>query len=221
MKKNDYEIRVVQQDPKQIIKALEGLEESEDNTLCNNCVSFLRVGNNIINVPFKNVFYSDDIKRLTLFMEDSSLPMEEFKKMLDRRKIEYNEVTFLEQQTYYQPEDTSLSFVSTREQLEESLKDSKEKGIDSCDYYPSLFGRIELRYSLEDGTLIPFDRQTIRGAIKTSDKMILLMTAAPDKKVKYREILKMMEEHDITPTIIFGKDEIIRETNVKQYKKEQ
>ena len=221
MTNSNYDIWAIQHQPEEIYNAIEGLEGSQNNTLYTNCKSNLRVGEKKLFVQFDTALMCEDKERLILLMKDGKLTPDQFRSILEQRKIPYNEVHFMNSIPYPQEELKEIWFARERYVLEDALKDSISKGVDTCSYYPHLSGRLELRYPLDEEVFTILDRQAIRGAMVLEDKIILLMSNSKDMNIKFPEALRILQEQDVTPTIITDERELPQMEVAKQYKKER
>lgn len=220
MTNSNYEIWAIQHNPEEVLDAIKGLEDSTDNVLFKNCKSYLRVGEKVLFVQFDTALLSEDKDRLVLLMKDSLISPEELQHILDNKKIRYNEVTFMDSMPSIQDDMKEIWFAREDYILRDALRDSKDKDIDTCEYYPDLGGRFELRHPLDEETFIPFMRQGIRGAVLLDDKIVLLMSNSQEMNLKYPDVLNVMYEEGMNPMIVVGETHLPEET-VKQYKKEQ
>ncbi len=220
MTNSNYEIRVINHNPEEVYNAIEGLEESDYLTLFKNCKSYLRVGNKRINIQFDTALISEDKDRMVLLMKDGLLGSDSLESILNKKNIKYNSVTFMDSIPMNIDDQREICFAREESNLRSALKDSKEKGISVCGYYPDMSGRFELRYPLEDNHLVPFERQAIKGVVLLEDKMILMMSNSKDMNLKYHDVIKALYEEDIVPMIVMGEYNI-EDEKVKQYIKEQ
>ena len=221
MTNSNYDIWAIQHNPEEVYTALDGLEETQENTLYNNCISYLRVGDRKLYVQFDTAFYNEEKERLILLMKDGLLTRDQFVEILNRKGIPFNEVTFMQMDPLTQDELKEIWFAKDRDVLTDAIQDSKRKGIDVCQYFPDLGGRFELRYPVGEDQLVMLDRQGIRGAMVLEDKIIVLMSNSREENVKYPQALEVLQENDMTPFIMVGERELPIEELPKQYKKEQ
>ena len=222
MENSNYEIRVINNRPEEVIKAIKDIKDSEDNTIFNNCISYLRVGDTILYIQFGTALLNEDKEKLILLAKNGLITPEEFKKILDNKNIPYNEVTFIESMPLSENVDKEIWFAREEENLREALRDSKEKGIDECHYYPGIHGRFELRYQLDYESVEkePFIRQAIKGAITLEDKVVLLMSNSKKINISPSEACEIMFDEGITLRMVTG-DKSIPEKEIRQYKKER
>ncbi len=218
MDNSNYEIRVINDRPEDVLNAIKGIKDSEDNTMYNNCISYLRVGEKVLYIQFGAALLSEDKDKLILLVKDGLITSEEFRKLLDNKNIPYNEITFMESMPLSQNVDKKIWFAREEGILREALRDSKEKGIDECNYYPGIHGRFELRYPSESKP-VPFIRQAIKGAITLEDKIILLMSNSKKMNITPREACEIVFDEDIIIRMVAG-DKSLPEKEIKQYKKE-
>lgn len=221
MTNNNYDIWAIQHYPQEIMHAIDGLEDSRDNILYNNCRSYLRVGEKKLLVQFDTALFCEDKERLVLLQQNGEFTPDMLRTLLDDKKIPYHEVTFLEGRPLPQDELKEIWFARDQQVLDDALKESKSKGIDVCEYYPDLGGRLELRYTDDDGNYIAFYKQSMRGAILLEDKIVILMSRGNRRNINFQQALCTMYENDMVPQLIIGERELPREQLPRQYKKEQ
>jgi len=221
MTNSNYDIWAIQHQPEEVYTALDGLENSQDNTLFTNCRSYLRVGERKLYVQFDTAFFNEEKERLILLMQNGLLTLDQFREILTKKQISYNEVSFMKTMPLSQTEMKEIWFARDRDVLTDAIQDSKRKEIDVCEYYPALGGRFELRYPTDEDSFVPLERQAIRGAMVLEDKIIVLMSNSNEKNVDFREAMKVLQENDMTPLIITDERELDPETLPKQYKKER
>lgn len=222
MKNSNLDVWVIQHFPEEIETALSGVKDSETNMLFTNCVSYLRIGNDKIPVHFDTAFYSEESDRLILLMKKGKLTEEKFRRILENKKIGYNEVCFYKPIPTKDRESKELWFARDGYVLEDALKDSKKNGIDTCDFYPAVKGRLELRHSLgENKGVSAFDAQNIRGVVVLEDKIVLHIDGRQDSNISYKQALKILYDNDMNVSIHKTERDIPRESIPKQYKKEQ
>lgn len=222
MKNSKFDVWAIQHYPQEMATALEGVKSSPRNTLFTNCTSYLRVGDRVLHVHFDRALYCEESQRLILLMQNAQLSTDEFRKMLDERGIEFQEVRFIKTKGMKNEKTRELWFAQTPEVLEDALKESKAKGIDTCDYYPEIRGVLELRYLCPDNfKMITFDSQLIRGVEVLDDKIVLNLKQGGKKQVEYHDVLKLLQQYDYAPSIRKGVYNLPKSALPKQYKKEQ
>ena len=217
----NYDIKIINDREEEIVKVLNELEDSEDNTIYDNCISYLRVGDKVLYIQFPTALLSEDKNKLVLLVKNGLITPKEFKILLDNKKIPYNEITFIETMPLSQNIDKEICFAQDENSLRDALRKSKEKGIDECNYYPGIHGKFELRYQVdyESGEKEPFIRQALKGAITLDDKIVLLMSDAKKKNITPSKVCDIIFSEGVIPRMISG-DKTIPEREIKQYKKE-
>lgn len=221
MANTNYDIWAIQQYPQEIVNAIDGLEDSQDNILYNNCRSYLRIGDRKLKIQFDTALFCEDKERLILLKRDGNLTPDMLRMILDEKKIPYNEVTFLEGQPVQQDELKEIWFARDKYVLDDALRESRDKGIDVCEYYPDLGGRLELRYTDDDGHYVTFYKQSIRGAMILEDKIIILMGRGNKRNINFQQALCSIYDNDMVPQMVVGERELPIDQIPRQYKKEQ
>lgn len=216
---SNYDIWAIQNYPEEVVYAIEGLEDSKDNVLYNNCKSYIRVGERRIYVQFDTALVCEDKERLILLKKDGLLMPDHFRGLLNRRRIPYNEVTYIEGKPIKQKDTKEIWFAVDNNVLTAALKDSKKKGVEACEYFPDLRGCLELRNTVDDGSLVTFYRQTICGAMVLEDKIVLLMSYKNKRNITYPQVLDTIYKNDMASEVTIGARGLPIEQLPKQYKK--
>ena len=221
MENSKLDIWAIQNYPEEIHNALENVKDSPTNMLFTNCLSYLRLGNRLVQVHFDTAFYSEDSDTLILLMQDGELTSDKFKELLKDRKIGYHEINFQDRKRKHQKPTKELWFAREEYVLNDALQDSKGKGIDTCDYYPAVEGKLELRYAIDDGRGVSFfDVQPIHGVVILEDKIILNINHQEERNISYKQALKAFIKNDVAVSVRKEKN-LPKEAIPKQYKKEQ
>ena len=223
-----YDIWAIQHNPDEIYTALDGLEDSEDNTLYSNCISHLQVGNTVLCIQYNTALFNEKNERLVLVMKEGPLTREHFESILAQKNISYSEVVFLPMKTEEEEQEAKeIWFAKDEDVVKDALQDSIEKGNHACEYYPSLKGSFTLQYiAMGDkpgmvDRMIPFHTNGIRGSLVLEDKIILLISNSALKFERFPETMQVIRESGMSPTIIFNQDGIKKEEVGIQYKKER
>ena len=216
-----YTITAIQNNPSRLEQVLETIQDSQMNILIENCQGTVRLGNRTINREFGTALYSEDKDLLALFMRDGKPSQKELKRMLDDREILYHEVRLInsEEEPFDELEDKEICFVTNRRSLVEEVKDSKQKGIDTCTYYPKLLGRLNLRQIFESGEEELFDSKPIKAVLDLPDKMICIVSSGQEPSLYTRPVLKMLDSLGFYVTFDWDKD-YPKPEKVKDYEKE-
>lgn len=223
MANSQYDIWAIQHYPEEVYTAIDGLEDSKDNTLYARCSSYIRIGAGKLPVQFNTAFISEDKQREIILMQNGPLKRPEFRNILLERGIPFSEVKFLKGRQIPEEDMKEVWFAKDKDVLTEALLDSKKRGSEVCEYFPDLTGKFELRHpvDLEEEIQIPFEEQGIRGAMVLDDKIIVLMSTGDKNNVNYKQALQALVDTDVAPQVIFGELELPIEKIPRQYKKEQ
>ena len=219
MKRSRLNIWAVQGVSSDIYPALENVESSPKNILFQNCLSYLRLGSRKIDIQFDTIFYCEEADKLILIMQDGAVSKEELKHILATRKIEYNEVSFLNYEKDKTNPPRELWFARDPYVLKDALKDSRRQGIETADYYPDVKGRLEFRYPLSDRGLDAFDYQGIKGVVILEDKIVILLSNGQQRNVNFQSAIKTFAQTDVIPNLYLDEKEIPPAKLQKVYKK--
>lgn len=218
MIKSNLDIWAIEYNKEEINIVLQNIKNSNTNILFNNCMSRIKLGSRRLKIAFDTVFYSEESDILILLMKNGPLSSTDFKLLLDNKGIIYNEVNFypLDLRKRNNTEKT-IWFAREKYVLEDAIKDSKEKKIDSCRYYPYLSGNMDFSYFIDRTHMKSFDSQHIRGVVELDDKIVLIIANGYSKNITERETLEVLANNNIT-TIIDESNEL-KTTTEYTYKK--
>lgn len=218
MIKSNLDIWAIQHDPEEVHTALENVKDSDTNILFKNCMSRVKIGSKRLKVSFDTIFYSEDSDVLILLMKNGDISAEQFQDLLDKKDIKYHEVEFYPLDLRKRKNDEKeIWFAREKYVLEDAIKGSKEKGIDSCRYYPKLSGNMDFSYFIDSCHMKSFDSQHITGVVEFEDKLVLFIANGYSKNITLKEALEVLANHDIT-TIIDEREELLPEITPKTKK---
>ena len=222
MENTTLDIWAIQNYPQEINVALENVTDSPSNTMFTNCLSYLRLGGRIIPVHFDTAFYSEEADKLILLKQDGALTTDKFREILKERNIGYHEICFRERKRRKDKPAKELWFAREISVLDEALRDSKKKGVEACEYYPRVKGKLELRYPTEDEIGVKFfDCQPIQGVVVLEDKLVLHINHGETRNISYKKALQNLFDNDMVVSVKKTQKEFPKEAMAKQYKKEQ
>ena len=218
MKSTRMNIETIQKDGSNLESTLNSIKNSENNILFTNCTSLLKVGNKKFQVQFNTALYCDTKELLILGMHGGKMTPDTWEEELARRNITYHEVVFDVKEYRDSDEEKQLWFARDGLSLENAITDSKRKGMDTCTFYPTLKGKLEIKYNSDLEGTVALDRQEIRGVIEFEDKLILIINHTEDCNVYYKKALRLLSKNDIA-TMMETPDGWNRKNVPKQYKK--
>ena len=111
-------------------------------------------------------------------------------------------------------------FAKGKKEVSKALEDSKEKGFDTCTFYPKMKGSLDLYYSLESDEKEVFDKRKMEGVIELEDKLIVLLQSEERSKMLYQQLFQMLWTDNKNVAIDWN-DQLHFFEKPKQYKKEQ
>lgn len=209
MESTKLDILTVQKDVSVLDKALDNLVNPAVNVLYTNCMSRLKMGGKVFGIEFDTALYSEENDKLILIMRGSGISEESLIEKLNVRGIEYAKVEF-SNDTYedYEDELKDIIFARDGSVLKESLRNSKNKGIDVCRYNPVMRGKFSLKYPGrffideelgEIENIHVLEKLHIRGMVETDDKIILLLNDHDECNVYYKQVLGIISEIGMAP----------------------
>lgn len=184
-------------------------KESRENILFTNCLSNLRIGSNNINTTkFDTVLFSKDSDTLILLMKDGEAKAADIKKYLLENDIIFHEVNFaFEDQSENKDTLKELWFAREKYVLDDALNDSKNKGINSCTYYPNVTGELELKYQTNNKKIENLAGiMNIKGIINFEDKNVLLIDNQSEININAIQIFKSLSDGGVSVNVDLDND---------------
>ena len=203
----------------QLEKILCFLKDSNNNVLMKNSTSYLKIGNREVKTHFNSILYSEDKKALVLLTSNGEISNDLFEGYLSINNIPFHSVDFLKKEETNEME-KEIWFAKGKKEVSKALEDSKEKGYDTCTFYPKMKGKLELSYELETEEKELFDKRNIEGVIELDDKLIVLLQSKERSKMLYQQLFQMLW-NDNKNVAINWDDQLHYFDKPKQYKKEQ
>lgn len=198
-------IFTIQDDLDTLKVALDRVKDTKENILVTNCISRLKLGGIKFHTIFDTALYNDENNILILLKDNSVITQEDFREMLDKNNTMYNELTFRDYIRYSKPETgKELFFATNNSTFAKAIEKSQRKGIDSCTYYPKVFGRLNIKYFYDKTLQEQLDSFFIRGVIELDDKYILVVINKDEYDLRYGKILTMLERKNINVDIDYS-----------------
>lgn len=220
MENSNLDIWAIQREKEEINAALENVASSKNNILFRNCLCTFKIEETDINILFDTMFFAEDSDTLILLMRGGALSSEELIRELTKRDIFYNEVNFDDNDFSYEPDYNAKAIWFAREKyvLEDALKDSKEKGINQCNYYPNVEANLSMEYLTLTFDKEKVDGRDFKGLIELDDKLILLVNQNDKRNLDMYGVFQAVEQIGIMTNVNMSKD-ISSLENKKQYLK--
>lgn len=203
----------------QLEKILSFLKDSNNNVLMKNSTSYLKIGNREVKTHFNSILYCEDKKTLVLLTSNGEISNDLFEGYLSINNIPFHSVDFLKEEETNEME-KEIWFAKGKKEVSKALEDSKEKGYDTCTFYPKMKGKLELFYELETEEKELFDKRNIEGVIELEDKLIVLLQSKERSKMLYQQLFQMLWADNKNVAINWD-DQLHYFDKPKQYKKEQ
>ncbi len=204
---------------KQLKKAMENLKDSNTNILMNNCKSYMKIGNREVETYFNSIIYSEDKETMFLLTQNGEVSNRLLEDSLIENNIPFHKVDYLKEEDNKSLE-KEIWFAKGKKEVSKALEDSKEKGFDTCTFYPKMKGSLELYYSLESDEKEVFDKRKMEGVIELEDKLIVLLQSEERSKMLYQQLFQMLWTDNKNVAIDWN-DQLHFFEKPKQYKKEQ
>lgn len=203
----------------QLDKILNFLKETSNNVLMKNSTSYLKIGNREVKTHYNSILYCEDKQTLVLLTANGEISNDLFEGYLSINNIPFHSVDFLKEEETNEME-KEIWFAKGKKEVSKALEDSKEKGYDTCTFYPKMKGKLELSYTLETEEKELFDKRNIEGVIELEDKLIVLLQSKERNKMLYQQLFQMLW-NDNKNVAINWDDQLHYFDKPKQYKKEQ
>lgn len=211
---SNLDIWAVQEDGSEIFTALDQIK-SGVSIIYDNCVCNMSIGSNVIHCrEFNTVIYNEESDVIILVMKTSSATKEDAIRYLSEKNLPFVEVTFMEQEDRNDELDVPIIwFAREAYVLEDAIKDSVEKGEQSCTYYPIIKGDLKLNYINNNFAPEQVDGRLFRGLISFEDKIILLVSQKENvdengnsRNVTKDAVLELLDKYGITPNFDYDDD---------------
>ena len=209
--KSNLKIYAIQNDVNELDFALNKLDKGI-NYIYSNCTFDFKIGwTKIKSKKFDTFLYNEESDVLIMLMRGGKVNKEKIIEYLEKNNKPYSEINFYPLYDTFEGKDNipEIRFVREKKDLALEIKESIEKGITSCDFYPLLESYFMLGYKTIDGEKIEIDGRKFIGLINLSDKIILLVNQkynVDEKGVKrnidIKDVLYTLKKYNVTPKVI-------------------
>lgn len=212
----NLDIWAIEFSEKELDKALSNIKNEGTNILYTNCISELKLGeNSYISKQYDTCIYNKENDLLILIMRNEEKTNHKVREYLNNKNILFHEVRFTNLNDVY-VEDTNvpkLWFARDKEVLENAIKNSKNKGIDTCDFYPQVESELIMNYQgIEHNN--PFDGRIFKGLVKLKDKYVFIINQGDPRNMKNDDVVSVLMHQNMTiyisqekyPQELFSKD---------------
>ena len=148
-----------------------------------NVQSNITVGDRQIPIHFDKALANEEY--LMLFLKNGKLNSEQILDLIEKESIPYSIVSFLKEQEnyYYTLDSKQLSFVTEKETLKREIQNSKKKEIESCSYYPNVYGTVTLSYQNSNGESEKIYKEQMKEIIDLEDRLIIMKKEIPEEEI--------------------------------------
>lgn len=226
------DVWAIQKHPEELYTALENIKTDQgDLILFTNLNSNFQLNGQTVGRQFDTELYyvGKDNDALILLQKDGEASAEQIRNYLEKRGLQYHEVSFKKEMLKQQLEELDIPvskeiidenipelwFAREEYVLRDALQESIKLGNTSCDYYPFVEGVIALKYEESYTTSRHLlDGRNLLGVITLEDKMILMIHGSDPRNLKPSQVKKIIEEMKISYNVLHN-----REFNIeKSYK---
>lgn len=189
---NNYDIEILD-NRNDIKRTFSNVNDRGLNILYSKVLVNLKLGVNTFNIPYDTSFISNRNELMILLNERHQ---ESLRNTLDKKNINYHEVTFQDETFEYMPPQNNKKIIFVRgiHSLKKTLQESKKKGIRECIYYPRVKGRLNLKYYLRDDSKETLISKDTHGLIEFKDKIVLFLKQDENRNIGYSKALKLFDE---------------------------
>lgn len=186
---SNRKIITIQRNTNSVVPIIKKMRETNP-IFYENVQSNITVGDRQIPIQFDKILANEEY--LMLFLKNGKLNSEQILDLMEKESIPYSIVSFLKEQEnyYYTLDSKQLSFVTEKETLKREIQNSKKKEIDSCSYYPNVYGTVTLSYQNSNGESEKIYKEQMKEIIDLEDRLILMKKGIPEEEI----IETLMEE---------------------------
>lgn len=216
---SNLDIWVIQYYSEELINAMNNIKDGL-NIIYSNVKSNLNIGDSkITSRQFDTILYNEESDILIILMRDGIVNKEDMIKYLNENNKRYVEINF-DYEINYKEKDNVPELWFSREKyvLEEALKDSLNRGIDTCKYYPFVKSNLELGFFTKYRKYINLDNVNFRGLIKLDDKIVLIVNQknnidelGNDRNLGVFDMLEITDNLNMNIRMIYDKEPKILE----------
>ena len=223
--KSNLDCWAIQYYPEELQTALNQIKTGT-SIIYSNCTCDLKIGNQEISTrQFDTFLYNEESDVLIMLMRGGVAKKEDIIKYLEQNKKNYGEVIFSPSIVEYEDGDDIPEIWFAREKyvLEDALKDSIDKGVHTCEFYPALLGSLDLGYISNSSKKCEIDGRLFKGLIKLDDKIIFLINQFDnvDKKgnirnLEYDDVIEIINKSSLSYNVI---QDIEPDLHIPEYSK--
>lgn len=190
----NLDIWAIEFNKKELDKALSKIKKGTTSILYTNCISELKIGEDAyISKQYDTCIYNSESDLLILIMRDDKKSNQKVRNYLDHKEILYHEVRFADLDEVYEDDLTlpKLWFAKDEEVLKNAIKNSKQKGVNNCSFYPLFESELILNYQgIETNT--PFDGRIFKGLVKLSDKYVFIINHNESNNMDQYDVVNVL-----------------------------
>lgn len=156
-------------------RTFKNIKSSRCNVLYTNCIGQIKINDShYLAKQFDNYFYSPENDTVILIERDSVKTNQDVRTYLNDKNISFNEVIFVSlEDDFLQNDIPNITIAREKQMLEEAIHDSKQKGYDTCTFYPQVDSELSIKYP--DSNNAKLEQTTLKGLIIFPDKYIFMV----------------------------------------------
>lgn len=200
---NNSNIYTVHLDKDNLDTIFNNVKNNSSNLLYTNCIGKLEIGNDyFLAKQFDMCFYSPENDIIVLIERASSKSHSDIRKYLTTKNINFNEVRFINLEDNYQEQTNipNISFAREKQILENLIRDSKDKGFDSCTFYPQVDSKLLINY--QENKNITLEQTHLKGLIIFPDKYIFMTNEFNPKNLSMNTVAGILINENLNVSII-------------------
>ena len=184
--KSNLDVWAIQNYPAELYSALNNVKGGL-NIIYSNVYSVITIGGRrIIGKNFDTFLYNEESDILIMLMKNGKATKQDIINYLEDNNKRYVEVTF-DLRRDFKTDDSipELWFARDLLVLDDAIKDSLKKNVNSCIIYPNAKGVLSLYFDSKGYNKTELDGRFVKSVIKFEDKIVLVT-----KNIDYISLLK-------------------------------
>lgn len=201
---SNYNIYTVQfnKEKNNLDRILNNFKTSQSNILYTNCIGKIKIGDeHFLNKQFDACLYSPENDMIILIERSSKKTHVEIREYLSKKDIYFDEVRFIDLEACYEQQNTipNITVAKEKQILNHLVKDSKDKGYDTCTFYPHINSKLLINYPNNES--ITLDQTNLKGLIIFPDKYIFMTNEFSPKNISMNTAAGVLLSENINVNI--------------------
>lgn len=213
--KSNLDVKAIQYNPEDLYIALNKIDKGM-NYVYSNCAFDFKIGKRKIrNRKFDTFLYNEESDTLIMLMSGGLVNKDHIINFLENNNKPIVEINFRTKYDDYKVDDNLPEILFSRDKsiLEDAIKDSVRKGIQSCEFYPLLSSYFMMGFRNVHGNIEEVDGRVFKGLLKFNDKLVLLVNQKYNidefgnyRNTNVKTVLLMLKKYNIKTNVIIDKE---------------